>query len=101
MDLFATSTTVAQVLQNPEAEATDVFAVMTGGNYRLTLSSYSVVSHCSSFGEGPLPERDISVDNPVLADTAMVSQADGDAKRFSSISPRPSPVPGGHTVSEL
>ena len=41
------------------------------------------MSHCSSFGEGPLPERDISVDNPVLADTAMVSQADGDAKRFS------------------
>jgi hypothetical protein len=37
VDLFATSTTVAQVLQNPEAEATDVFAVMTGGNYRLTL----------------------------------------------------------------
>ena len=48
-----------------------------------------------------MPESDIGSGNSMLADTVMVSPADGDANRFSPSSSGSTPVPGGHTFSQL
>ena len=65
------------------------------------LCSSSMVPHRSSFSEGSLPESDVGSGNSMLADTAMVSPADGDAHRFSPSSSGSTPVPSGHAFSQL
>ena len=55
------------------------------------LCSSTMVPHFSGAGESSVPEGDASSGNTMLANTAMVSPADGDANRFPPSSP-PDPL---------
>ena len=60
-----------------------------------------MVSNYSGLGKSSLPESDVSLSDPLLANTAMVSPTDGDAGRLPSCSPTPFPRSGNHTLTQL
>ena len=65
------------------------------------LCTPTVVSNYSGLGKSSLPESDVSLSDPLLANTAMVSPTDGDAGRLPSCSPTPFPRSGNHTLTQL